>query len=60
MIIRAVAGALVTVGVLLAWLITPYWLLLPAFVGINLFQSAFSHYCPLERMLKSKNSIEKG
>lgn len=60
MIIRAVAGALVTLGVLLAWLITPYWLLLPAFVGINLFQSAFSHYCPLERMLNSKNSTEKG
>jgi len=56
MIIRVVAGLLVTIGVLLAWLVNSYWLILPAFVGINLFQSAFSNYCPLEKMLNSKHN----
>jgi hypothetical protein len=53
MIIRAVAGFLVVVGAVLAWFISSYWLALPAFVGINLFQSAFTHFCPLEMLLKT-------
>lgn len=59
MIIRMVAGSLVTIGVALAWFVSPYWLILPAFVGLNLFQSAFSQFCPLEQMLKSRNGINE-
>lgn len=29
-----------------------YWLLLTAFVGLNLFQSGFSNFCPLDMILK--------
>lgn len=48
----AFAGSVVLIGVLLAWLVNPWWLLVPAFVGANLLQSAFSGFCPLARILK--------
>lgn len=44
--IRLLAGTFVLVGVLLAWLVSPGWLLLPGFVGANLIQSAFTGFCP--------------
>ena len=28
-----------------------YWLWFTAFVGANLFQSSFTHFCPLEMIL---------
>ena len=42
----ALAGTLVLASVLLGWLVSPYWLLLTAFVGANLFQAAFTGFCP--------------
>jgi len=30
----------------------PYWLYLTAFVGLNLFQAAFTRFCPLAIVLK--------
>ena len=30
----------------------PYWLYFTAFVGLNLFQSAFTGFCPLAGILK--------
>lgn len=44
--VRGLAGALVLVGVALAWLVNSWWLLLPAFVAVNLLQSAFTGFCP--------------
>jgi hypothetical protein len=29
-----------------------HWLWLTAFVGLNLFQSGFTRFCPLDKMLK--------
>ncbi len=51
-VVFAFAGTLVLVGVLCAWWISPWWLLLPGFVGVNMLQAAFSRFCPLARMLK--------
>jgi hypothetical protein len=56
MIIRAVAGTMVLISIVLSLTISPYWLLLTTFVGLNLLQSAFTHFCPLEILL---NFIEK-
>lgn len=42
----AMAGTLVLTGVLLGWLVSPYWLALPAFVGANMLQAAFTRFCP--------------
>ncbi len=49
--IRILAGTMVLIGVALAWLVSPWWLLLPTFVGLNLVQSAFTGFCPAELIL---------
>ena len=50
-IIYLVAGTLVLTGLALGYWVDPRWLLLAAFVGVNLFQTAFTGFCPLERIL---------
>ena len=34
--IRILAGTMVLISLALYWLVNPYWLLLAAFVGVNL------------------------
>lgn len=51
MVIRRFAGMFVLVSVALTWLVSPWWLLFTAFVGVNLLQSSFTWFCPLERIL---------
>ena len=50
-LIRRIAGTFVLVSLALAWWVSPWWLLFTAFVGANLVQSSFTHFCPLERIL---------
>jgi hypothetical protein len=50
-IIYLVAGTLVLTGLALGYWVNQLWLLLAAFVGLNLFQTAFTGFCPLERIL---------
>jgi Inner membrane protein YgaP-like, transmembrane domain len=40
------AGSMVLLSAVLAWLVSPYWLLLTVFVGANMLQSAFTGFCP--------------
>ncbi|NNE43117.1 MAG: DUF2892 domain-containing protein [Gemmatimonadetes bacterium] len=56
MTIRRVAGSFVLVSALGAWLMHPAWLLLAGFVGVNLIQSTFTGFCPLESMLEARDS----
>lgn len=49
--IRALAGTLVTVSVILGYLVSPYWFLLTLFVGLNLFQSSLTQWCLAEQIL---------
>jgi hypothetical protein len=51
-LVLAGAGVVVLLSALLAWLVSPAWLLLTAFVGVNLVQSAFTGFCPLAIILK--------
>ena len=51
-IIRALAGTLVLTSLALSHFVHPNWIWLAAFVGINLLQSAFTHFCPAEMILK--------
>jgi hypothetical protein len=48
----AVAGTLVLVSVALGYFVSPYWFLLTAFVGLNMFQSAFTGICPARSFLR--------
>ncbi len=51
-IIMAFAGSMVLLSLGLAHLFGPWWLLLAGFVGLNLFQAAFTGFCPLALILK--------
>jgi len=44
--VLTLAGTIVLVSVLLAVLVSTWWLLLTAFVGLNLLQSSFTGFCP--------------
>ncbi|HHL40983.1 MAG TPA: DUF2892 domain-containing protein [Deltaproteobacteria bacterium] len=50
-LLRLIAGTFVLLSLLLAQLHSPYWLLFTAFVGLNLFQSAFTDWCPMMTFL---------
>jgi hypothetical protein len=51
-VVMAFAGAMVLLSVTLAHFVSPWWLLLAVFVGLNMFQAAFTGLCPLAMMLK--------
>jgi hypothetical protein len=51
-IIRAAAGTFVLTSLTLAYFVNINWLALAAFVGLNLLQSSFTNFCPLEKILK--------
>ena len=49
--IRAIAGSFVMISLALGHYVSPYWYLFTAFVGLNLFQSAFTKWCLMEDIL---------
>ncbi|MEA3275864.1 MAG: DUF2892 domain-containing protein [Pseudomonadota bacterium] len=51
-IVLAVAGSFILLSLGLAHYVNPNWLWFTAFVGANLFQSAFTGFCPLALILK--------
>ncbi len=51
-VVFAVAGSFILISLLLAHFHSENWLWFTAFVGANLFQSAFTGFCPLAMMLK--------
>jgi hypothetical protein len=50
--LRMIAGFFVVVSVALGYWVHPAWLLFTAFVGLNLFQSAFTNWCPMMAFLR--------
>jgi hypothetical protein len=44
--VMAFAGFMVLFSLALAYLVSPWFLALTVFVGVNLFQSAFTGFCP--------------
>lgn len=46
--IRRLAGIFVIISVALGYYVSPWWFLLTLFVGLNLFQSSFTSFCPAE------------
>ncbi len=50
--LRAIAGFFVMLSVALGVFVHPYWFFFTAFVGLNLFQSAFSGWCPMMFFLR--------
>ena len=50
--LRMIAGAFVVGSLALGYLVDSRWFLLTAFVGLNLFQSAFTNWCPMMTFLR--------
>jgi hypothetical protein len=50
--LRLIAGSMVLASLALGHWVHSNWYLLTAFVGLNLFQSAFSNWCPMITILK--------
>jgi len=51
-IVMAFAGAVILVSLALSQMHSAWWLVVTAFVGANLFQAAFTRFCPLAIALK--------
>jgi len=58
-VVMAVAGSFILISLTLAHFHHPNWLWFTAFVGANLFQSAFTGWCPMVIVLK-KMGIKPG
>jgi hypothetical protein len=50
--VRGIAGAVILISLFLAYYVHPGWLWFTVFVGVNLFQSAFTNWCPMITILK--------
>ena len=50
--LRMIAGAFVMASVALGYWVHPAWFLFTGFVGLNLFQSAFTNWCPMMTILQ--------
>jgi len=57
--LRFIAGFFVMLSVALAHFHNPNWLWFTAFVGANLFQSAFTDWCPMMTILR-KMGVREG
>ena len=54
LLIRRFAGIFILLSLALGYSVSPYYFLATAFVGLNLFQSSFTNWCPLQKMLEKK------
>jgi hypothetical protein len=50
--LRLIAGFFVMLSVALGWYVNPWFFAFTAFVGLNLFQSAFTDWCPMKTLLE--------
>ena len=50
--LRLMAGAFILISLGLGYWISPYWYLFTAFVGLNLFQSGLTNWCPAMALLR--------
>ena len=50
--LRLIAGFFVILSLVLGYFVHPAWLLFTGFVGLNLFQSAFTNWCPMMTILR--------
>lgn len=50
--LRGIAGALIALSVALGAFVNPWWYAFTAFIGLNLFQSAFTNWCPMMWLLE--------
>lgn len=57
--IRAIAGLFILISLVLSQVHSVYWLFFTAFVGLNLMQSAFTGFCPMETILEKGFKVKR-
>jgi len=57
--VMAFAGTIALISALLAAVVSPWWLLLTAFVGLNLVQASMTGFCPAA-MVFSRLGVRSG
>jgi len=50
--LRLIAGCFILLSLALGYYLSPYWYLFTAFVGLNLFQSGLTNWCPMMTFLR--------
>lgn len=50
--VMAFAGLMILLSLVLTYFFSHYWLLLTAFVGLNLLQASFTGFCPAAMIFK--------
>lgn len=50
--LRLIAGSFILASVTLGYWVNPHWYVFAAFVGLNLFQSGFTNWCPMMTFLR--------
>lgn len=55
---RVVVGLMILGSLALGRFVTPYAFLFTVFIGLNMFQSAFSRFCPLDMILRKTGMAE--
>ena len=50
------AGLMTLLSIVLVLLISPWWLLFTAFIGINQMQASFTGFCPAAMLFKALGS----
>lgn len=58
--LRLIAGIMILLSAGLTYWHSRYWLLLTAFVGLNLLQSAFTNWCPAMMLLRAIGLKDSG
>ena len=58
--LRLIAGVFISASVLLGIYVHPYFLWFTLFVGLNLFQSGFSGWCPMMTILRKAGVRDAG
>src|SRR5690606_15502470 len=57
--VMAFAGVMILASVALAHFVSPWWLLLTAFIGLNMLQASFTGFCPAS-MLFARLGVKAG
>jgi hypothetical protein len=58
--LRLIAGVFVALSVLLGLFVDNRFLWFTLFVGLNLFQSAFTNWCPMMTILRRSGLTQQG
>ena len=51
--LRLIAGLFILASLALGYLVSPWFYLFTAFVGLNLFQSGITNWCPMMAILRA-------